>query len=72
MSHLNKLGIFDCSNYPELILTEVEQALIALNLIFQKIYQLPKSRYPAMKDRVVNVPVYERDVGNNSLPTSYS
>ena len=34
MSDLNNLQIFDRSSYPELFPTEVEQFLIALNLIF--------------------------------------
>ena len=38
-------------------LTELEGALIAKNIIFQKIFQLPKSRWTALKDRVINVPI---------------
>ena len=45
-------------------LTELEGALIAKNLIFQKIYQLPKSRLTALKDRVVNVPIEENSIMN--------
>jgi hypothetical protein len=33
-------------------LTELDGALIAKNIIFQKIYQLSKSRWTALKDRV--------------------
>ena len=40
-------------------LTELEGALIAKNIIFQKIYQLPKSRWTALKDKIVNVPINE-------------
>ena len=62
MSNQNNLQVFDTKDYPELQLTEVENNLIALNLIFQKIYQLPKSRSPAMKDKTINIPIYEADV----------
>ena len=37
-------------------LTELEGALIAKSIIFQKIYQLPKSRWTALKDRLINIP----------------
>ena len=62
MSHKNSLQLFDITAFPQLHLTEVEHSLIALNLIFQKIYQLPKSRWAAMKDKTINIPVYECDV----------
>ena len=58
----NNLQLFDISGHEELKLTELENCLIALNIIFQKVYQLPKSRWPAMKDRTVNIPIYESDV----------
>ena len=45
-------------------LTELEGALIAKNIIFQKIYQLPKSRWTALKDRIVNVPINEDSILN--------
>ena len=38
-------------------LTELEASLIAKIIIFQKIYQVPKSRWTALKDRVINVPI---------------
>ena len=59
MSNQNNLMIFDISNYPEFNLTELENCMIALNIIFQKVFRLPKSRWPAMKDRTVNIPIYE-------------
>ena len=62
MANKNQLQLFDISGHEELKLTELENCLIALNIIFQKVYQLPKSRWPAMKDRTVNIPVYESDV----------
>ena len=51
-------------------LTELEGALIAKNLIFQKIYQLPKSRWTALTDRIINVPINDDDILNTveSLP----
>ena len=45
-------------------LTELEASLIAKNIIFQKIYQLPKSRWTALKDRVINVPIEEDAIIN--------
>ena len=48
----------------ELQMTELEGALIAKNIIFQKIYQLPKSRWTALKDRVINVPINENSIIN--------
>ena len=45
-------------------LTELEGALIAKNIIFQKIYQLPKSRWTALKDKIVNVPINEDSIIN--------
>ena len=56
---------------PEVMkLTELSSNLIARNIQFQKIYQLPKSRYTALKDKVINVPVPEDSVLNTvkSLP----
>ena len=45
-------------------LTELEGALIAKTIIFQKIYQLPKSRWTALKDRLINVPINNDDILN--------
>ena len=47
-------------------LTVLEGASIAKNIIFQKIYQLPKSRWTALKDRIINVPI-EDDAIINTL-----
>ena len=49
---------------PELQLTELEANLIAKNIIFMKIFQLPKSRWTALKDKVINIPVQNDDVLN--------
>ena len=51
MSNQNNLQLVDVTNHSELKLSELEQQLIALNLIFQKIVLLPKSRMSAMKDK---------------------
>ena len=64
MSSQNSLTLIDLSPYDELQLTELENAMIALNIIFQKVFKLPKSRWPGMKDKTINVPVYESDVLN--------
>ena len=45
-----------------LMLTELEGALIAKLIPFQKIYQLPKSRWTALRDRVINVPINDEDI----------
>ena len=48
----------------DLKLTELEGALIAKNILFQKIFQLPKSRWTALKDRIINVPIYSEAIMN--------
>ena len=70
MSCRNNLELFDINGYPEFQLTELENSMIALNLIFQKVIKLPKSRWPAMKDKTINIPISEVDVVNTieSLP----
>ena len=50
----------------DLRLTELEASLIAQNIVFQKIYQLPKSRWTGLKDKVINVPI-SNDAINNTL-----
>ena len=51
-------------------LTELEGNLIAKNIVFMKIFQLPKSRWTALKDKIINVPVNDTDIINTitSLP----
>ena len=51
-------------------LTELEQQLIAKDIIFMKIKKLPKSRMQAIADRVINVPIMDEDIINTvtSLP----
>ena len=62
MCNQNNLQFVNIEKHPELELSELEQQLIALNLIFQKIVLLPKSRWNAMKDLTVNVPIAPSDV----------
>ena len=54
----------------DLQLTELENNLIAKRIMFQKIYQLPKSRMAACKDHLINIPIGSDDVLNTlkSLP----
>ena len=62
MSTKNNLTLAETDRFikdQNLDLTELEAALIAKNIIFQKIFQLPKSRWTALKDKVVNVPIKE-------------
>ena len=68
MAATNGLKIY--SHDPELELTELEANLIAKRIVFMKIFQLPKSRWTALKDKIINVPVQEDDIVNTitSLP----
>ena len=70
MSLHNNLELFDIGAYEELCVTELENSMIALNILFQKVIKLPKSRWPAMKDKTINIPINQSDVMNtiNSLP----
>jgi hypothetical protein len=45
-------------------LTELENNLIAKRILFQKIYQLPKSRMAGCKDKLINIPNNDEDVYN--------
>ena len=42
------------------------RALIAKTIIFQKIFHLPRSRWTALKDLVINVPIQD-DAINNTI-----
>ena len=48
----------------DLWLTELEGSLIAQNIVFQKIFQLPKSRWTGLKDKVINVPISAEAINN--------
>ena len=60
----------DILPHPEMRLSELENNLIARNIVFQKIHLLPKSRWSGTHDRLVNIPIGEQDVVNTlkSLP----
>ena len=47
-----------------LMLTELEGSLIAKLIIFQKIFLLPRSRWTALKDRTINVPIQDETINN--------
>ena len=72
MSTMNGLKIHQQD--PELELTELEGNLIAKNIVFMKIFQLPKSRWTALRDKIINVPVNDSDILNTitSLPRTPS
>ena len=63
MSVCNRLDIVPLED-PQLELSELENNLIALRIMFQKIYYLPKSRWTGLKDRVINIPVDKENVMN--------
>ena len=62
MSAMNGLKIHEQDQ--ELELTELEGNLIAKNIVFMKIFQLPKSRWTGLKDKIINVPVNDSDILN--------
>ena len=67
MSAMNRFQLHEEDKeikHQKLDLTELEGALIAKNIIFQKIYQLPKSRWTALKDRLINIPIMDEDIMN--------
>ena len=64
MSCANGLGLVNLENDPDLILTELENNLIAKRILFQKIYQLPKSRMSGCKDKLINIPINDTDIIN--------
>ena len=67
MSAMNGLQLIETDEMiakEGLKLTELEGALIAKSIIFQKIFQLPKSRWTALKDRLINIPINDDDIVN--------
>ena len=76
MSNKNNLDIVDFVDLDGNIihLTEMENALIAKNILFQMFVQLPKSRWTATRKQIVSVPVFDQDIINtiNSLPRTPS
>ena len=61
MSAANSLQVLPIDD-KELHLSELENNLIAKRLLFQKIFQLPKSRMAACKDQLINIPINSEDV----------
>ena len=61
MSTRNGLDIVDLkdSNGNKLQMSELEATLIAKNILFMKIFNLPKSRWSAVKDKTVNAPIQD-------------
>jgi hypothetical protein len=60
-----------CEFIPEALkLQEVEESLIATNLLFMKIVRYPTTRMAGIKDKVINVPIGQAGVSQslNSLP----
>ena len=74
MSHKNGLDLVDLEGKDELKLTELENVLIAKNILFQMFVQLPKSRMTATKKQMVNIPIFDQDIVNTiqSLPRTPS
>ena len=74
MSAANNLRLLKLGKEEDICLTELENNLIAQNLIFQKVFQLPKSRWSATKDKLVNIPISKNDVINTltNLPRTPS
>ena len=70
MSALNGLIIEPIPE--EFNLSDFEMQLIAKDLLFMKIFKLPKSRMPATKDKIINVPLTNSDIQRtaNLLPRS--
>ena len=65
MAVKNKLELHHTDKYLKdngLALTELEAALISKNIMFEKIFQLPKSRWTALKDRIINVPISDSSI----------
>ena len=62
MARDNGLHVLPLDN--GLDLTQIESNLIARVILFQKIYQLPKSRMAACKDKIINIPIQPQDVLN--------
>ena len=53
----------------DLVLSELEASLIAHTIIFQKIYQLPRSRWTALTDKIINVPIQVESINNTATDT---
>jgi hypothetical protein len=60
IAHVN--GLFTEDIPDNLKLNELGATLIARNIIFLKLFKLPRSRWNALKDKIVNVPIENDDV----------
>ena len=60
------------SNGENIKLTDLEAALVAKTVLFMKIYQLPRSRWSALKDRTICVPLRNEAISETvkSFPRS--
>ena len=63
MARRNNLGLDDIP--PCLQLNQLEAVLIQRNILFIKLFLLPKTRWAAMKDRVVNIPIPSEEIQNS-------
>ena len=45
-----------------LTLSELESVLIAKNILFLKLFKLPKTRWAGIRDKLVNVPINDNDL----------
>ena len=54
------LNGLQCEEGPDL--TDLESVLVSKNILFVKIVNLPKTRWPAVKDKTVNVPLLDDDL----------
>ena len=64
MCHSNNLENYNFDQTPWMKLSELENSLIAKDLLFMKIVQLPKSRMSALKGQEVNIPLTDSDIKN--------
>ena len=74
MTKLSAMNNFLVEINPEqLKLSDFEMQLIAKDLLFMKIFSLPKSRMPAIKDKVINVPLTHLDIRRTTtlLPRNF-
>ena len=62
MSAANGLSLVELKE--DLALSELENNLIAKRILFQKIYQLPRSRMAGCKDKLINIPIHDNDIIN--------
>ena len=70
MCHSNDLATYNYEKNPEMKLSELENSLIAKDLLFMKIVQLPRSRMAALRGQEVNIPLTDADIKKDCLTTS--